>query len=256
MAFSRIHVVRRYDSGRNEFFYLYRFPFHQGAIDQLKERIQPPRSRFWYPRTKAWHVAETRHREAEEIIRGYTGLPMCRTCQAGSKCRAWSHLEQPHKRREPYRETAEDKRRAQERYHQQEKERSAEARRRAEAYASEAWKEQRRQEQERAKAHDDDHDAWDYWGSGGVDFDDIRGAQERQETPDDRWADYVGRRPDSKWAMRILGLDSLPELSDLRKSYRALALQYHPDLNHDLEGDGTKMALINMAKDYLEAYIS
>lgn len=78
----------------------------------------------------------------------------------------------------------------------------------------------------------------------------------RPRTPEakDRWQP-PGRKPDTLWALRVLGLDKLPSAEELKKCYRQLAMEYHPDINHELNGDCTKMSLINMANDYLLSFL-
>jgi len=77
----------------------------------------------------------------------------------------------------------------------------------------------------------------------------------KQEEQDPRWFPPIGK-PDTYWALRIFGLPTLPSGKDLKALYRKLAVEFHPDLNPNLCGDSTKMALINSAKDYLDRVVS
>ena len=55
------------------------------------------------------------------------------------------------------------------------------------------------------------------------------------------------------WSMKVLDITALPTKDELKKVWRELAKEFHPDVNAD--GSQSKMALINRAKDYLEDYI-
>jgi len=182
MAYRWVHVTSGYDPGRRRVFYLYRFPYSRETIEELKAHIQEPGARFWYPRTKAWHIAEGYEDLAEDIILESSGLSMCSVCLRGPHCKAWSHL------------------------------------------ASTFW--------------------------------DLRERPDpsRPEPPKDqeRWYD-PGKGRDTAWALKVLGLSSIPSGSGLKKIFRELVLEYHPDRKN---GDNMKMSLINSARDYLDGFIS
>jgi hypothetical protein len=233
MAFRYIHWFRKYDEDHGEWFRFYRFPYSPEAGKRIKSL---PKGRYcWRPDYKAWGIHEAHATDIEQFLTDLFGLGMCPGC-GRQNCRAWTHLgaEQPRPRRTPHWETAEERARAQQRYEREQRER---------------W----RKESERA-----------YWGDPEDDEQDPFAATEppQQETPpppspNGRWAPPLNGRPDSVWCMRVLGLSVLPaSKANLKALYRRLALEFHPDLNHEMEGDSSKMALINVARDYLESYLS
>lgn len=289
MAFRWIHVLRRYDEKRGGFFYLYRFPFNEKLNDDLKRNIHPKKDRFFYPKTKAWHVAERHADVAETIILKHTGLHICAICHRGDFCKAWTHLagsswadstppgqEWEHVQDDrdshwedvnaewsdpPWNEgsfygqhhweTDEERYRAQERYQQWVNEQAA---RRAQERAQygqrthdpnmygRAWEHAAR-EQARQQAEWESEQQRRYYES-------LFG-KELPPTEDQRWYD-PGKRRDSKWAMRVMGLTRLPTKAELKSAFRRLVMKYHPDRE---DGSHNKMALINAAKDYLDAFI-
>lgn len=279
MAFRWIHVLRVYDENRNGFFYLYRFPYSEDINDKLKKAIPQKKDRFFYPKTKAWHVAEKYANEAERIIRYHTKLGVCRVCRSGTTCKAWTHIhgsawmdgattpqeehpwehvcddesyyEDVQSEWEPpddqpfyghfHRETDEERYRAQERYQQWVNEQAA--RRSQQQAEGRAWQEaQRRQAQERARQESERQRQF---------YESLFGTQEPPPTGDQRWYD-PGKRRDSKWAMMVMGLTRLPTKAELKAVFRKLVMTYHPDRP---DGSHEKMALINSARDYLDAFI-
>jgi len=234
MAFRYIHWCRKYVEDRGEWFRFYRFPYSIEANNRIKSL---PKGKYcWKPEYKAWGIQEDHATTIELFLMNLFGLSLCPGCGRQS-CRSWTHLgaEQPRPRSAPHRETSEERARAQQRYEWEQKER---------------W----RKESEQA-----------YWDTSSADEDeqDPFAATEPPEPKappppsDGRWVSPSNGRPDSMWCMRVLGLSALPaNKSALKVLYRRLALEFHPDLNHEMEGDSSKMAMINVARDYLEAYLS
>jgi len=306
MAFRWIHVLRRYDENREGFFYLFRFPFNEELNEELKTRIQPKGDRFFYPKTKAWHIAERHVDLAEEIILKHTGLRVCSTCRRGDFCKAWSHLEdedlwerkappwadsewehvtddydyyehvkqeweddgtkdnffhgnfRQKKEEEQKKEHGDDFRGYGTRHCETESERASAQ----EKYQQWVNEQAARRARERAQYGQRHYDRNAYAGQGQQrswrqqakqpNFDSLFDDPE-VPTGDQRWYD-PGKRRDSRWAMRVLGLTELPDKATLKSVFRKLVFQYHPDRGE--EGSHDKMALINAARDYLDMFIS
>lgn len=210
MAYTWIHVVRRFDPSRGGFFYLYRFPYDRLLVDAIKNRISKE-GRFWYPPTKAWHVAERYSDIAEKILCEGTGLKLCPTCMRGDRCKSWDHLKE-----------GPDK--------------------------ASTGKRDNKAKRGRERAHAQDR-FWEYARTG---VNQRGGSNELPPTGSERWYD-AGKKRTSAWALRVLGLRSIPSKKGLKEAFRNLVMEYHPDRHG---GDHTKMALINSARDYLDLLIT
>jgi hypothetical protein len=196
---------------------------------------------------------------------------VCPTCRSGQWCtEAWSHLDPPYQKRDPHRETEEERERAQEKYQKAHRRKEPSGRKKAEEAREEAkaqgreWSKKTREEWNR-RSWEQQRKFWedlfgDAFGKGhGSVFseEDIRRAQD-SSIPEERWDDPPLRteqhRSMKSWCLKVLGLSSLPTRDELKKLWKELARQYHPDLAEG--GDHYKMALINRAKDYLEDYLN
>lgn len=287
-----VHVVRRFDSGRREWFYLYRFDFDKGLQQKIKEEI-PAEKRFWggsYKTqgdraTRAWHIQEAYAGFAETLITDHLGQEVCPTCLRGSPCPLWSHLEDSwiggprQKANRPRSETAGERQGAQSRYEEwtRERHKRKDQRRHSEQGSSgdadDFWDNHHRQ-QDQARygpfgqgAHERQQDQARYgpFGQGESEYSrqyrawreesEVGSEKNPPEEPpkEDRWQDPGRRFRDSKWALRVLGLEKLPSREELKTEFRRLAMEFHPDR---VEGDHEKMALINSARDYLNTFIA
>lgn len=239
-AIKHIHIARRFDPGRNGWYILFRFPYHVGIISDLKAEIKVRKERFWYPSTKAWHIAEKYAELAQEIILRHIDVKICRDCMSGQHCEFWDHLKkdetEPKSYGQRHKETSDERDRAQSRYDDWRWERHRRA---------DAARERRTHERESRERH----------ARAGRNSSNEQYSVHEGEALDEhtRWYDPGGRRQDSRWAMRVLALDSLPTERELKKCFHELALEYHPDKE---SGDPEKMALINGARDYLLSFIS
>jgi hypothetical protein len=248
MAYRYIHHCERWDVGREEIFFLYRFPFDRQVVEKIKNSI-PKRYRYFTQKTKAWHV----HKDWVEVIENileeaFPGLPFCPSCQKkGDQCSAWSHIRNCNGWRRVKAEEGSTKSSEQKFYESGEQQ-----------YYHDVEDEFRyNNENDPFRFHRETHqqrqnaqNAYDEWARNRYQNFHKRPDQP-QEQPKDRWVDPGPRRRDSKWAMAVLGISVLPNSKDLKKLFRHLAMKYHPDHG----GDGSKMALINAAREYLEAYI-
>jgi hypothetical protein len=240
MAYRYIHQCRKYVDARGEWFYFYRFPYSDEAKARLLEL--PIAARYWRPEYKAWGVHEDHASEIEEFLTKHFALPMCPWCTAET-CRAWTHLgaEQPRPRRAPHWETPEERARAQAQYDQQ------------------SWKNQAYGQRHYQQGQYQRYQGW----QDSAQQDPFAATEppppKTKPAPADekRWAPPERGRPDIDWCRQVLGLTFMvTSKAELKAVYRRLALEYHPDLNHELEGDSSKMALINVARDYLDQYLS
>lgn len=267
MAYRYIHHCERWDVGREEIFFLYRFPFDRQVVEKIKNSI-PKRYRYFTQKTKAWHVHKDWVEVAENILEeAFPNLPFCPSCQKkGDKCSAWDHIQDCNGWRRVKPEEGSTKSSEQKFYESGEQQYyhdvEDEFRHDDESDPFRFHRESQEQRQNAQNAYDD----WvrnryrgaragrrrDGHSSAEEAYQNFRKRQEQpQEQPRDRWVDPGPRRRDSKWAMSVLGITVLPSQKDLKKLFRHLAMKYHPDHG----GDGDKMALINAAKEYLEAYI-